>query len=158
MYNRIPWWKQFSEYACMLSQWCYLSFQMVIIIPNDLWINAEKAICWLFSRYFFLKGCHLSQSRCLNGPKIMKRSEVERICFFLLKVWCPFQFRFSGLQGHKAAILGPSEGYKGTILEVIPAEFSAALPPICTIVEASAKLLKDQQTRWEKCCQVSYLQ
>ena len=93
----------------------------------------------------FLKGCHLSQSRCLNSPKIMKRSEVERICFFLLKVWCPFQFRFSGLQGHKAAILGPSEGYKGTILEVIPAEFSAVLPPICTIVEASAKLLKDAQ-------------
>ena len=42
--------------------------------------------------------------------------------------------------------MGLSEGYKGTILEVIPAEFSAALPPICTIVEASAKLLKDQQT------------
>ena len=39
--------------------------------------------------------------------------------------------------------MGPSEGYKGAILEVIPAEFSAALPPICTIVEASAKLLKD---------------
>ena len=39
--------------------------------------------------------------------------------------------------------MGPSEEYKGTILEVIPAEFSAVLPPICTIVEASAKLLKD---------------